>query len=100
MPEHGLQPRRLADLTPENLQRLMADIGTGPGWYTSAELYTWYAGMCSADNLEPVTHRAFGGVLRDLGYKSAIRRVDGKHARCWFITRRALRAGASPGQGQ
>ena len=96
MADTGLQPRRLADLTPENLRRLMEDMGTGPGWYPSADLYRWYVGMCREDGLEPVTQRKFGAVLRDLEYKSATRRVDGKHARCWFISNRALRGEGSP----
>lgn len=87
----GLEPRKLADLTPDNLRRVLEDMGQGPGWYTSAALYDWYASMCTEDDLEPVTKRMFGGVLRGMGYRSATRRVDGKHARCWFITRRALR---------
>jgi hypothetical protein len=89
--DNGLQPRKLADLTPENLRRVLEDMGQGPGWYTSADLYAWYAGMCEEDDLEPVTKRMFGGVLKGMGFRNAIRRVDGKHARCWFITRRATR---------
>jgi Cdc6-like AAA superfamily ATPase len=96
MTELGLQPRRLADLTPENLRRLMEDIGRGPGWYASADLYRWYVGMCEEDKLEPVTQRKFGGVLRELKYRSAVRRVDGKHTRCWYISNRALRGEGAP----
>lgn len=74
----------------------MEDVGTGPGWYPSADLYRWYVGMCEEDGLEPVTQRKFGAVLRELKYKSAIRRVDDKHARCWFISNRALRGEGAP----
>jgi hypothetical protein len=94
MTKRVFKPRRLADLTPESLRILMEDMGAEPGWYSSADLYTWYVGMCAEDELEPVTQRMFGGTLRSLGYRSAIRRVGGKHARCWFITRRALREGS------
>jgi hypothetical protein len=94
--ERTLRPRPIADLTPENLRTIVEDIG-GPGWYTSAALYAWYVGMCQEEKLEPVTHRKFGGVLRELGYKTSIRRVAGKHSRCWFITRRALREGEPRG---
>lgn len=96
---YGLQPqlRPVADLTPDNLRILMEDMGTGPGWYTSGDLYRWYESMARQDKLQPVSQRKFGGVLRELGYKSARRRVDGVPARCWFITKRALRGGAFPG---
>jgi hypothetical protein len=70
----------------------MLDMGTGAGWYTSAELYAWYVGLARENNLEPITQRTFGGALRAMEYTSAIRRWDGNHARCWFISRRALRA--------
>lgn len=66
-------------------------MGTGPGWYTSADLYNWYASMAREDNLAPVSKKRFGAVLGELGYKRAIKYVDGKTARSWFITRRALR---------
>lgn len=91
-----LRPRLVADLTPENLKTIVEDIG-GPGWYTSASLYGWYVGMAREGGLEPVSQRKFGGVLREMGYRTAIRRVDGKHARCWFITRRAIREEAPRG---
>lgn len=81
----------MADLTPDNLRRVLEDMGQGTGWYVSGELYRWYTSMCAEDGLEPVTARKFGGVLRELGYRSATRRVDGVHRRCWLITRRALR---------
>lgn len=87
----GLEPRKLADLTPENLRRVLEDMGGGPGWYTSSDLYRWYVSMCAEDDLEPVTQRKFGAVLKELGYRNATRRVDGVHRRSWFITRRALR---------
>lgn len=96
MTGQGLLPRRLADLTPENLKRLIEDMDRGPGWYASGDLYRWYVGMCQEDDLEPVTHRKFGAVLRDLGYRSDIRRVDGKHTRSWFISKRALRGEGAP----
>ena len=85
-----MKPRKLADLTPENLRALIEDIG-GPGTYTSAELYRWYVAMAKEDDLEPVTHRKFGGVLTELGYKRLTRVIDGHRVRCWFITRRATR---------
>jgi hypothetical protein len=86
----------VADLTPENLQTLINDMGTGPGWYTSAHLYAWYAAMAREAKLEPVSQKRFGMVLRELGYRSAIRRVDGKGARSWYLTRRAERGQAAP----
>lgn len=82
----------VAELDADNLRALMEDMGREPGWYTSAELHTWYASMARADGLEPPSQKAFGRALRELGYQSAIRRVDGKHARCWRIVRRAWRA--------
>lgn len=85
------RPVGVADLDPHNLQSLMVDMGYGPGWYTSAGLYAWYANLVRSESLEPPSQKAFGMALKELGYRSAIRRVDGKHARCWFITQRALR---------
>lgn len=84
-------PRKVADLTPENLRRVVEDMGQGPGWYASADLYRWYAGMCAEDDLNPVTKRKFGAVLKELNYRSGTRRVAGKNTRCWFISNRALR---------
>lgn len=89
----------MADLTPENLRRVMGDIDRGPGWYTSAELYRWYVSMCREDDLDAVSQRKFGAALRELGYRNAIRRTATGHARSWFITRRAFRGGAFPGDG-
>lgn len=92
-------PRGVADLSPDNLRAVLEDMGRGPGWYTSADLYAWYVSMASEDNLDPVTRKKFGATLRSLGYRSATRRVDGRHSRSWFITRRALRdtpAGTDP----
>src|ERR1041385_5752413 len=86
----SVKPQKVADLTPENLKILIEDIG-GPGWYASADLYRWYAGMAESAGLEPVTHRKFGGVLREMGFQSKIRVLHGKHTRCWLITSRALR---------
>lgn len=88
-----LRPRLVpvADLTPDNLRALIEDMGRGPGWYTSADLYAWYADMAREGELEPVTKKKFGMVLGELGYQNAIRRVGGKGARSWFITRRAER---------
>ena len=85
-----LRPRKLADITPENLKELINDIG-GPGTYPSADLYRWYVGMCREDDLEPVTKRMFGGALRQLGYRSVVRRVCGQPVRCWVISNRAVR---------
>lgn len=89
-PGDGLRPRRIAELTPENLKTLVEDIG-GPGWYAAGDLYRWYVGMCREDDLEPVTKKKFGTVLKAMGYQSKVRRVAGQNARCWFITRRAVR---------
>jgi phage/plasmid-associated DNA primase len=86
----GLQPRRIAELTPENLKTLVEDIG-GPGWYPAGDLYRWYVGMCREDGLEPVSKKKFGMVLKAMGYQTKTRRVAGQNARCWLITRRAVR---------
>lgn len=85
-----LNPRKLADLTPENLKELINDIG-GPGVYPASDLYIWYVGMCKEDDLEPVTKHMFGVTLRKLGYQSVVRRVCGEPARCWVISKRAVR---------
>ena len=93
-----LQPRLVpvADLNAENLQALINDMGTGPGWYTSAHLYAWYTAMAREAELEPVTKKRFGTVLGELGYQSATRRVGGKPARSWYLTRRAEHGAAAP----
>lgn len=89
----GLQATSPAtvDVTPENLRRVLEDIGRGAGWYTSAELYAWYASMCAEDGLAPVSVKAFGLGLKAMNYRPSTRRFDGKRARCWFISNRALR---------
>jgi hypothetical protein len=86
-----LAPRPLAELTAENLKRLMEDKGAGAGWYASADLYTWYVGMCEEDELAPVSAKKFGMVLRELGYRRVNQRVEGVMTRGWFISNRALR---------
>lgn len=86
------RPTGVAGLDPHNLQALLTDMGAGPGWYVSADLYRWYASMVIQEGLQPPSKRAFGLALKALGYRSAIRRVDGKHVRSWFISRRAWRA--------
>ena len=91
-----LRPRPIADLTPENLKILVDDMGAEPGWYTSASLYGWYLGMCKEAGLEPVTQKKFGMVLRELGYRTQVRRTDGTTARCWYLTRRAARGEVAP----
>lgn len=88
--------RPLAPLNAENLRRIMEDKGTGPGWYPSAELYSWYVGLCDEAQMKPVRKASFGEALKILGYESSTRRVDGKLARGWFISRRALRGEADP----
>lgn len=90
MTSYGLQPKRLAELTPENLKRVVEDIG-GPGVYPSADLYRWYVGMCRESGLESVSRRKFGLVLKEMGYRSVTRRVCDQPTRCWVITRRAVR---------
>jgi hypothetical protein len=89
----SLQPTSaVAGLTLPNLRRVVEDIGDGPGWYTSARLYEWYAGMAREDGLEPLTKKAFGLALAELGFRPSTRRFEGKRARCWFISGRAWRS--------
>lgn len=99
MADTGLRPqiRPIADLTPDNLRRVLEDMGAEPGWYTSAALYDWYASMAREGGLTPVSKKRFGAVLGELGYKRAVKSVDGKTARSWFITRRAIRGEAPRG---
>lgn len=99
MTDTGLRPqiRPIADLTPDNLRRVLEDMGTGPGWYTSAALYNWYSSMAKEDGMNPVSKKMFGTVLGSLGYQRAIKYVEGKTARSWFITRRAIRGEAPRG---
>lgn len=85
------RPVGRAALDTHNLQALMEDMGTGPGWYVSADLYRWYASLVIAEGMQPPSKVAFGRALKALGYRNEIRRVDGKHCRSWFITQRALR---------
>ena len=88
----------IADLTPENLKALIRDMDAEPGWYTSAALYGWYTGMARESELEPVTQKKFGMVLRELGFRNALRRSAGQPARCWFIPRHAIRSAQETGQ--
>lgn len=78
-------------LTPENLSRVLVDMGADPGWMPSSVLYGWYSGMCAEVGGVAMSRKAFGATLRDLGYKPSIQRQGGKHQRGWFITRRAIR---------
>jgi hypothetical protein len=92
-----LQPQLLpvADLTAENLAALIRDMDMEPGWYPAGELYGWYLGMAKEADLKPVSQKIFGTRLRELGYRVAARRVAGRHARCWFIPRHAIRSAQS-----
>jgi hypothetical protein len=99
--EHGtLRPRLVpvADLTPENLGLMIKDMEAEPGWYTSAHLYAWYTGMAREAELEPVSQKKFGMVLKALGFRASTRRVDGANARCWFLPRHAIRAAQGAAQ--
>jgi hypothetical protein len=87
----GLRPRRIAELTPENLAVLIEDMG-GPGYYRSADLYRWYVGLTEEDDLEPISHRKFGGALKEMGFQSLVRSLEGKPVRCWNITGQRLAA--------
>lgn len=87
-----LRPVPLADLTKENLQAMLRDMDAQPGWYSSADLYTWYESMAREASLKAVTRKRFGTVMGQLGFRKSVRRVDGKHTRCWFIPRHAIRA--------
>jgi hypothetical protein len=78
-------------LTAECLKTLLEDMGAQPGWHESGQLYRWYVGLCEQDGLPPVSAKAFGTSLKRLGYAPARRRFGGQIARCWFLTRRALR---------
>jgi hypothetical protein len=71
---------------------MIEDMGQGAGFYTSSDLYTWYAAMTREDGAEPISVKKFGMVLRELGYKPRTQRVNGILRRGWFITMRALRA--------
>lgn len=83
----------VADLTPANLRRVLEDMGGGPDWYSSADLYKWYASMAREAGLEPLTQNAFGRALTGLGYRASIRRKNGGVlTRCRFISARAWRA--------
>jgi hypothetical protein len=84
----------VADLTPENLGRLIKDMAAEPGWYTSAHLYGWYSGMAEEAGLEAVSQKKFGMVLKELGFRASTRRVGGANARCWFLPRHAIRTAA------
>lgn len=74
----------------ECLRRVLVDMDANIGWYPSAQLYTWYAGMCAEDGGTPVSAKRFGLVLRELGYLPSTRRHAGRHTRGWMITRRAF----------
>lgn len=95
-----LRPRLIpvADLTPENLAKLIKDMGAEPGWYASSHLYTWYAGMAEEAGLTPVSKKMFGTVLKQLKFRSSVRRVDSKNTRCWFLPQHQIRAAQEIGQ--
>ena len=82
----------VAGLDATNLRKVLEDMGRGPGWYTSAELHTWYASMARDAGLEAMTRNAFGRALTELGFRASIRRRDRKLTRVWFMSARAWRA--------
>jgi hypothetical protein len=91
-------PQPVADLTPENLRRLVEGL-EGPGWYTSKDLYGWYVSEAERAGLSTVSQRKFGAVLRELGYKPSNKRVGGRNQRGWFISQRAFRGGTPDNPG-
>jgi hypothetical protein len=87
-----IQPTaQVAGLTQANLRAVVEDMGRGPGWYPSGELYDWYAAMVREAGMVPVSKKRFGMTLADLGYRASIRRFEGALARCWFISARTFR---------
>lgn len=88
----SLQPTSaVAGLTQANLRLVVEDMGRGPGWVRSAELYDWYAAMARDAGLTPVSQNAFGRSLTELGYRQSLRRFEGALARCRFISARTFR---------
>lgn len=81
-----------AELTADNLRAIVRDIGQGAGWHSSTLLYSWYCGMVREAGLEPISQNMFGRQMRALGYRSSIQRMNEKHQRCWFISKKAWRA--------
>lgn len=82
-----------ADLTAECLARLLEDMQiTQPGPVSTGRLYRYYEAMCMEDDLWPIGVRRFGVAMRELGYFSKTRRIDGTPTRCWILTNRAFRA--------
>lgn len=84
-------PGPFAELTPENLHRIVTDMGHGPRWYEMSRLYTWYVGMCEGDDLAPVSERRFSQALSEMGYRTEVRHTGTQTVRCFFISMRAFR---------
>lgn len=94
------KPEPLPYVDEEDLYGLASDLSAGH--FSSAEVYDWHTKLLEREGRKPVDRKTFGLALKEAGWKSSVRRIDGKPTRCWLITRgferKALAHFASPPQ--
>jgi hypothetical protein len=91
MPDNMLRPTRLAYVTEEDVALLAADLGAG--YFTASQLYEWHVSTANREGREAPSKKAFGMALKEAGLRCSVRRVDGRPARCWLLTRSWERKG-------
>jgi hypothetical protein len=83
------RPEPLPFVDEEDLHSLACDFGAG--YFASAEIYQWHVKTLAKEGRKPVDRKTFGLALKEGGWQSSVRRIDGTPTRCWLITRSAER---------
>lgn len=74
-----------------DLLLLAGDLG--PGVFPAGHLYDWHAQAVRQVGRQPVTKKKFGSALKEAGWASSTRYLEGRMTRCWMITNPWARRG-------
>lgn len=79
------KPDPLPYVDVEDIYALASDLSVG--YWPSADIYVWHVKLLAKEGRKPVDRKTFGLALKEVGWKSSVRRMEGKPTRCWLITR-------------
>lgn len=80
------RPDPLPYIDENDLLDLAADLGVG--WFPASRLYDWHRMIVVDEYRRPVVGKSkFGRALREAGWQSQPRYLDGRMVRCWFINK-------------
>jgi hypothetical protein len=85
MQKEASRPTRLAYVTEDDIALLAADLGAG--YFTASQLYDWHVITARQEGRPEPSKKALGMALKEAGLKCSVRRVEGRPARCWLLTR-------------